>query len=96
MEGMGPHVQGRLEPPEAGRGRKEPPLGPVEGGGPAPPGPQSPTWTSEPCLHLRTLLESYEFGLQSWERRIPVVLSPQFVVMTAAQDTHRGDHPLNL
>ena len=36
-----PHAQGHLEPPEDGKGRKEPPLEPVEG---APP---CPTWTSD-------------------------------------------------
>lgn len=34
--GMWPQAQGRLEPPEAGRGRKEPPLVPVEGAQPCP------------------------------------------------------------
>lgn len=38
--GPWPHAQGRLETPDAGQGRKQPPLGPVQGAGPAPPGPQ--------------------------------------------------------
>lgn len=46
-EGMRPHAQGRLEPPDAGRGRKEPPLVPGEGAQPRPPGPQSPTWNRD-------------------------------------------------
>ena len=32
--GRRPQAQGRLEPPEAGRGRKDPPLQPPEGAGP--------------------------------------------------------------
>lgn len=34
--GMWPQAQGRLEPPDTGRGRKEPPLAPVEGTQPCP------------------------------------------------------------
>lgn len=40
-------AQGRLQPPDAGSGRKEPPLELLEGAGPARPGPQNPAWTSE-------------------------------------------------
>ena len=32
--GRRPQAQGRLEPPEAGRGRKDPPLEPLEGAWP--------------------------------------------------------------
>lgn len=46
LGGTQPHAQGCLEPPEGSRGRKEPPLGPVEGAGPALPGFQSPAWVS--------------------------------------------------
>ena len=34
MGGMRPQAQGRLEPPEAGRGGKDPPLEPLEGAQP--------------------------------------------------------------
>lgn len=34
MGGMWPHAQGHLEPPESARGRKEPPLDPVQGARP--------------------------------------------------------------
>lgn len=34
MGGMQPHAQGRLELPNAERGRREPPLVPVKGSGP--------------------------------------------------------------
>lgn len=40
-----PHSQGCLEPPEPGRGRKQPPLD-IR----AQPGPHSPVWTSAPGL----------------------------------------------
>ena len=42
MRGTSSQAQDHLEPPEAGRGRKEPPLEPVEGAQPCPPGPQTP------------------------------------------------------
>ena len=34
MEGIRPQARGRLEPPEAGRGGKDPPLAPLEGARP--------------------------------------------------------------
>lgn len=50
MGGTQPHAQGHLESPEAGGGRKEPPLGPGEGVGVW----TCPAWTSEPHLDLNS------------------------------------------